>query len=245
MPTRTTKAGFHRLCQRHQQNENTYCHDTCRGKLIPPEVEFLDLQTLEEKIMGQAKVTFTACELCGETKNTKNNHGKQVCCNCEPVWRMVNNKPETALEMLITKKGEDWVQYRLPVLKHEANPATVADCEQLRTDLNNLQAILDSVATERDIAVQNLKESTLSFHTVMANAAAERETEEQKLRDYINTLENELDRAKAGFKTPAATAWAATVAPSRDAVLLDLALGVIEGRVVGVDAATINVLRTQ
>jgi hypothetical protein len=117
-------------------------------------------------------------------------------------------------------------------------------CEQLSTDLTNLQASLDSVATERDIAVQNLKESTESFRTVMANAAAERETEEQKLRDYINTLENEIDRAKAGFKTPAATAWAATAsAPSRDTAVLDLALHMMASEGHGDLASQLKALR--
>lgn len=182
-----------------EREENIYCREQCRGKVLPPELELIDLKNQQgEKEMGSVKYVNGKCHVCGETKGVKNAIGKQVCSNCDGVWRQINNRPESVLEALVEKMGDQWVLYRLPIA--EPVPAEASATDELVAELR------DELATAHK-QIDYLEEQ---FDTqVNINNRAEAEISE--LRAAMVAADQRPDNE------------------SRDSILLDLLMGAISG----------------
>lgn len=199
-PTRMTEQSFRRMCAMMQEREeNIYCRGTCRGKVLPPELELIDLKNQQgAEDMGSVKYVNGKCHVCGETKGVKNALGKQVCSNCDGVWRQINKRPESVFEALREKMGDQWVLYRLPVAEPVPAEASATDelVAELREELATAHKQIDYLEEQFDTQVD-------------INKRAEAELAE--LRSGTVVADQRPDHE------------------SRDALLLDLALRVMGG----------------
>lgn len=58
LPTKMAEASFRRLCATKREDErNTYCRETCRGKHLPPGLEFITLAAPQGENMGDTTTT--------------------------------------------------------------------------------------------------------------------------------------------------------------------------------------------
>lgn len=229
LPTRMTRSGFKRLCERHRDQPDGYCKEVCRGERIPAELEFIDIPQGGED-MGSTKYTNGKCRVCGEIKSVKNSaSGAQVCSNCDGLWRQVNNRPEKVLEALLEKMGAAWVQERVPadwvqpVPTTEPSPVDQGELEALRETLGDLQVSYEEL--------------------VEMNGRQRRELESLgRQRDYLTEQLAHLQDLRDS-RVPVATATDQPADPTRDSILLNLAIGMLDGSVTGVDVDSLKTLR--
>lgn len=256
--TRMTVTAKERACERYQ-GQRAICA-TCSEGNLPAELTIIDTKG---ENMGRSIVALKPCALCGQVKNTKSNHGKNVCCNCEPVWRMVNNKPETVLEALCTKQGEAWLSYRLPPLPEDTavapDPALqLADMTELaalREELGNaydkireMQAEpIDHASPQTIAALRQLNEQQATEINAMAVEIGAKDEMIEKLSSHITNLEESLRHHKIKQHSPPPCNLCAdrdhSATANRDTAVLDIALQVIAGDITGINAATLAALR--
>lgn len=199
--TRMTEQSFRRMCAMMQEREeNSYCREKCRGKVLPQELELIDLKNQQgAEDMGSAKYINGKCHVCGETKSIKSAMGKQVCSYCDGVWRQINKRPESVLEALKEKMGDQWVLYRLPQ-KAEQVPAEASATDELvaelRAELATAHKQIDYLEEQFDAQVD-------------INKRAEAELAELRAGTVVGELKTDLE--------------------SRDSILLDLLMRAISG----------------
>lgn len=134
LPTKMLKARFLAMCSEKRMDQKPYCVEKCRGKKLPPELEFIELHR-EEPIMAKQSGT---CEQCGKegVAILKNCHGKKCCPSCDVLRRGVKNHAEMVRAMMAEFHGDQ-----------EAPPSAVADT--LMAELNETRAILGGSDHER------------------------------------------------------------------------------------------------
>jgi hypothetical protein len=252
-PTRMLETRFRVLCAKNREDEESFCYITCRGESLPAGLEFITIETIEEENMGIIK--NGDCQICGKKANLRNCLGKTLCASCDFVWRSINAKPESVLEALREKMGNEWIRYRLPVKDIPAD-------EPLHYKVSPEE--MDAICGQRDAALKELAEVRENLIDVMGQltSADDRHGEQiAALKHQLECSREELSSAYAEVRelkrtaaevndqllsvVPPATpvSLLSETAVSRDAVLLDLALGVIAGRIVGIDSHMLSVLR--
>jgi hypothetical protein len=233
-PTRVSAASLAKLCQRYKGSCSSCA--TCTPESLPEELTIID-QPLEES-MGERKTVYQACELCGDMKNTKTNNGKMVCCNCEPVWRMVNHNPDNVFGMLSNKHGFSWFLGKLPaggeLLQENEEWAKESDVDAK-----------EIISLRESLAVAELARDTLAHQL---NCSREDLT---VAYERIQELQGELHTAREAYKSllsgyDAAKASSCNLScknPTRDTAVLNIALQVIAGEITGISAADLAALR--
>lgn len=268
LPTWMIEAKFRELCAARREDKESHCYLACRGESLPDGLEFITVEILKEETMG-AIIKNADCGICGKKANLRNCLGKTLCASCDFVWRSINAKPESVLEALKEKMGDQWIQYRLPVdvsekqtppPEGEALVYSAEDLAALHQENVKLREDLAIASSGIDALKQQLacsREEITTAYGLINELQAELDAAQQQIEDIekefdeqcvINKQAEEeitrLGNIVNGQVCSAPVPSAAADSPlSRDAVLLDLALGVLTGRVVGVDAATIYSLR--
>lgn len=111
LPTRMLEQTFRAMCQAARDDErNTYCRETCRGKTTPPGLTFIALPAAPQgENMGSTTTTGT-CGLCkrkGIALRTFD--GRKVCSSCGVAAGFVRNHPEIIRTLMHDLHGEDLV----------------------------------------------------------------------------------------------------------------------------------------
>ena len=228
--TRMTRRGFAQLCERYRDQQDGYCKEVCRGERPPAELEFIEIEKHMEENMGTIKYAQGTCQLCGKSANLKKCLGKEVCSGCDFIWRAINGKPEMVFTALIEKMGTAWAQERLP--GDWVSPVLVA--EQPPVDQDTLKALRDTLA-ELQASYAELAEMNAGQRQELTSLAQQRD-------DLTNRLV-EIYEMNEKLETGASAATGNKAESNRDTVLLDLALGLLDGTVTGVDVTSLKTLR--
>lgn len=97
LPTKMLKDRFLAMCSEKRADQKPYCVDKCRGKKLPAELEFIELN--REEPMGAKSGT---CDQCGKegVAILKPCHGKKCCPSCDVLRRGVKNHVDMVRGML-------------------------------------------------------------------------------------------------------------------------------------------------
>lgn len=248
-PTRMTEASFRRLCLRHQEDEKSFCFTVCKGGILPAELTFIEIS--QEMIMATSALGI--CTICGQKKNVKTVRGDRCCSNCSPLYHAVHGKPELLLQLLLQVRGVDWLAEHLPKPEPTATEMPIVEGlihsvediaamreenDKLREELEKLRREIADAEKLVDEFRQNLAEAeSLADMVVEGGARLVFPSAE------IHSPRNPFERACDSGLQPDYDGALLEVSQSRADILLDIALGVLEGRVVGIDSTTISLLR--
>lgn len=232
-PTRMAEKAFRRLCVLKQGNEKSYCHNVCHGENLPAELTFIDVA----KEIAMATTASGKCLVCGQTKNVKTVRDGKCCANCAQTYHAVHGKHELLLRLLRQVHGEGWLAEHMPKpepkMEAAIDPINYAADEivSLREQNDKLREDLDRLRREMAEA-EELADMVVAGGARLVFPSVE-----------IASPRKPFEREKDPDQQPVYSGALLEVSQSRADILLDLAIGVIEGRVVGVDANTINLLR--
>jgi hypothetical protein len=255
-PTRMSRDAFDTMCRHHQQIADTYCSTACRGEKLPKNIEFIDLK-------GDHDMTTYVtgnCQICGNKKSIKKCLDKMTCSSCDFVYRAVRNAPEMVLNLLLTTFSLAWILDALGVGNQTQERQIINEGEpglnpiSSTEELNTLRERLRVSGVDINVLSAQLKENTFEREDLQAklDVAIERNTElfhrGEQLCHEKQALEKEVKALLANIADLSTRVQEAPPPPvsrgvDRTTHLLDLALGVIDGRIQGVDAATIAGLR--
>jgi hypothetical protein len=208
LPTRITEAAFLRRCLQHQdagkEDDCSYCSEICRGKIIPPGLEFIDINMEKNKEDSVANVKYSngVCSVCGESRSVRGRPGNCVCTMCSILLSLAKNRPDTVFAVL--------------------------------TQLHPSKHFGPAQAVEKDV--------------VEDQVSIDSQGEILSLRETIDALEEKLRRAEEDLAVAAVPGrfvelTACIEGKNRDTIVLDLAIKVITGEVVGITAETLTSLR--
>lgn len=102
--TRMVKASFMAMCAARREEATHQACAECRGKKIPAELEFIELNKEET---GVAKLSGE-CEQCGKegVSNLVKSHGKLCCPSCGVLRAGIKNHPDLVREIIAEFYGE-------------------------------------------------------------------------------------------------------------------------------------------
>lgn len=255
MPTRMSERAFRRRCAEHQVEEE-HCATVCRGRNLPPGLEFIDLTSITNEERSMAGKT-AQCFVCKSVKTTKSVHEKSCCSCCEHVWRMAKNYPDKLVAALLEATGREYIVNALGLEAELAEPqdgmaTELAEARRVNADqagqlaaaLNTNAGIVETISKLREelalVQAEPLKTlkkavaAELGYGDVDFDIATEVNIlmqQVQVLKEQIAEATSELDEAAGQGPT------------SREAALLDIAIEALEGKVFGIDAARLRALR--
>lgn len=155
-PTRMTREGFARACAaargRHDARKmpfGEYC-GVCRGKDVPAEIEFIELEQLKGEVMTEIRKRGR-CSVCGKAKSVLERGGALVCSMCENLRSSIRQGPEVVLAQL-RELAPDTLGAVVDI-QPEAGPGQKSADDQMVKMKHALAASEDQLAeAERDIS---------------------------------------------------------------------------------------------
>lgn len=255
LPTRMSPAAFREMCKLLRNQERPVCIQ-CKGDRQPAGLELIDLKSelKKENDMGSVKRWSDTCGLCGEKKIVSNVKGEKCCSSCEFVFRAAHNHPERLVDALKAVHGNGYLEQLAPKQAVEA-----CDCGSVREDLINAQRRLHAAEqvienTRIILGIEDKDESILEgakrkmgmlrnavdlFHETCKAL----EVDVVMGDELVSVAEKIMAELKMLRETYSDLPAVSGEIGGREAVLLDLALDVMAGKVSGIDADRIAALR--
>lgn len=228
LPTSMLRASFARMCARHQQDEETYCADVCRGKILPRNLTFIETSDIAKIInhqKGEHAMTSRKsgiCELCKEDKNTSSCYGRKVCSTCAFTIRDAKLRPELVIGEIRNVWGDKYFPQ-----------AVSTGSSILAEELATRDRTIVDLTREVQLRDEQLEQAEASYNGCVDSLS------------FANARIEELDEKLASMEPLQISGYQElTCDPaSRHTALLDLAIDVIAGKVLGIDAERLSALR--
>lgn len=217
-PIRMTESAFKVSCKKFQVNAAHYTapySDYCQ--ICKGHEIPAEIEFIDLRKMTEEKTMPKAengkCDLCGNKKTVRHVREKSCCATCEHIWRAVNINIELIITAINAAHGDDYLRKRFG-----SDADVVADNREYIAELEQKNIAISKHNSE---LLSEIEEKT----ELIGNLQVQVREEQERFDELLNS--DHID---------------GPVASSADA-LLDLALDVLDGTVVGLTAERIRALR--